>query len=90
MVTHRQTRRHTDWHATYWPSPVHCTGLGKKINIFQFYVKWGGNFSGNIYFSSFYYTCAPIDKKVKTRVGVVVNMSGKIILVLLNLPMPII
>ena len=27
---------------------------------------------------------------MKTRVGVVVNMSGKIILVLLNLPMPII
>ena len=36
------------------------------------------------------FTCAPIDKKVKNRVGVVVNMSGKIILVLLNLPMPII
>ena len=27
---------HADWltdsHVTYWPSPVHCTGLGKNWN----------------------------------------------------------
>ena len=27
------TDKHTDSHATQWPSPVHCTGLGKNVTI---------------------------------------------------------
>ena len=33
-----QTRRHADSHATQWPSPVHCTGLGKNSNDWKFSV----------------------------------------------------
>ena len=36
--TDRQTDTQTDSHATQWPSPVHCTGLGKKWNILANYL----------------------------------------------------